>query len=276
MTPIPDDIRSGILWIRGGPEVAESVFRENRFGYWTAAFDTLLEKHGYVDFDEAPPSALADPEMLGKYDFLIVSWLPRDAWKEEYVRSLRAYGGAVFLEGPFPDSLCGHLGLKPVESPPGLRKARLEFRDESLRNRIMGRYRRAVGEEVTGVGVEPKRTVTRPMEMARSELVPCEGQELSETLHNICLSYLLAYRARRQKGDRYFDDPAYDALARLGWVRFLAKCEPGPRRNEFLQFLKNDLDGAAPPEPDAGDPRTLIANAIWGVLLCEAAPLTDG
>src|SRR5438105_2504620 len=94
----------------------ERVYSERQMGYWSAGFDCILEKHGWLDFETAEPDVLEDAALLRSYEMVIVAWLPD--WKPSYVRALRAYDGVVFLEGPLPPMLEGFAGLRRIEYEP--------------------------------------------------------------------------------------------------------------------------------------------------------------
>jgi SAM-dependent methyltransferase len=109
---------ASILLVIGGEPVMRDVFRTHRIGYWSAAFSAVLERRGWIDFDEAEPEALRDASMLRSYDAIIIAWLPPRFWKPSYVSALRAYDGVLFVEGPVPPPLERLVGLERVEGAP--------------------------------------------------------------------------------------------------------------------------------------------------------------
>src|SRR5436309_13784831 len=104
-----------------------SVYAEHAFGYWTAAFPVLLEKHGWLDFATAGPEVMADIERLSRYDALIVGWLPQPFWKPDYISSLQAFEGMLFLEGPLPSELLALAGARAGAQPQRLTEGPLRF-----------------------------------------------------------------------------------------------------------------------------------------------------
>jgi SAM-dependent methyltransferase len=101
----------GILFIRGGPTVARAVLEDEQRGYWSAALPLVLEKHGYLDIDEAEPAALDDARIWTRYATILVARLPPGSWNVERVRRAADGPAAVVVEAPLDDPLAQQLGV---------------------------------------------------------------------------------------------------------------------------------------------------------------------
>jgi hypothetical protein len=103
---------AGILLIHGGDGFAREVYRWEGRGYWSQALGVVLEKHGYLAFEEAGPEALLDPRTWRKYAVVIVARLPEGSWSEEAVAGALGARGCVLVEGPLPGALAQRVGIE--------------------------------------------------------------------------------------------------------------------------------------------------------------------
>lgn len=156
---------STICFIAGGDSVARSVYTQERFGYFSSAFDTILEKHGILDFCRASPDILDQPADLRCYPVLLIAWMPPRFWKLSYLRSLWEYDGVVILEGPFPEFLEEYVGVERISR---IREYAgcLEWRGPEMEEGIREHLQALVGNEKS-IPVEPKMVATRPMPRPR-------------------------------------------------------------------------------------------------------------
>ncbi len=122
----PASLQASVLFIRGGADVMKFSYREEHVGYWSAGFDAVLARHGWTDVHTAEPEVLEHSHLLRGHDLVIVSWLPD--WKTDWLRSLRAYGGVIFLEGPIPPLLESFAGLERTENGLGGGRCRVRLR----------------------------------------------------------------------------------------------------------------------------------------------------
>src|SRR5436305_11042584 len=111
-----------------------AVFDEHRMGYWSAAFDTILEKHGWLDFETAEVDALDDPAALQGYDVVFVGWIPEGFWKESYLEAIERADGIVMLEGPLPEPLKALAGVRRVEGEEGFTQAVVNLSEKLARH----------------------------------------------------------------------------------------------------------------------------------------------
>lgn len=219
---------SGILLITASDVVVRSLPAESGFGYWTAAFDVLMEKHGFLDFDRAEHAVLAEPEHLRPYDLLIVGWLPERHWKSAYAEGLQGFEGPVFLEGPVDFApLHGLLGLG---RGPGadLPEARLEVVAEPWREALQRRFgatlrRLAADADVPpepSFRVGPKRLELRPVGSDRAQLGrQVSTDDLAGSARAIACASLVALRRRFEAQGRFFSEPRFDCLSLLALSR---------------------------------------------------------
>lgn len=272
-----------MLFIHGGDEVMRLVYADEEVGYWTAAFDVILEKHGILDFETATEKALKNSSLLEKYPVIIVGYLPETYWSQEAVNNLKKHGGAVFLEGPFPDFVAQAFGLsKPTGT--GSFEGTLDTKDPKLCDYVSEAFRQTLGAQTLHIPIGPKKVLVKNKELARQELRVGEEHELGIRVHDIAISYLLAYRNRFKRFSHFFAPPdsqggvggllkkalpknyAYalqDALATLGWSLFLSRLEPGAFKDSFLPFLREAL--ASRPVLKSENDNALAASAAYAV-----------
>ena len=267
---------SSILWITGTKEVEEFVYKHYGFGYWTGAFDVILEKHGYLDFDKAPPSVLERPDILRKYNLLIVSWLPTKFWKTSYLRSLRAFDGIIFLEGPFPRFLEGFLGLERINKVPSTHKATLMLQEPHLQNYIRNKFTCIMSADPGRIEITPKVIKTKSPEFARHEFKIHKEDSLFTKFQNICLSYMTAYKNRLRNKNEYFPDPLYNAITVLSSVNFLRKLHSerlyDNYYNSFIQYIDDYIINTFP-DLSSDSIKQLITQIVWIIALYEASAL---
>lgn len=276
-------IENTMLFVHGGDEVMRLVYTNEKAGYWTAAFDIILEKHGMLDFDTATESALEDATLLDKYSVIIVGYLPEKFWSPNAVNNLKEHGGAVFLEGPFPDFVAQAFGLSKSTGS-GLLKGTLDAKDQTLCNWVSNAFQKTLGAQTIHIPIAPKEVLVKNKELARQELRVGEEHELGIRVHDIAISYLLAYRNRFKRFSHFFAPPdpqtggsgllrkalpknyAYalqDALATLGWSIFLSRLEPGAFKDSFLPFMQEALESR--PDLESTNDNALAASAAYGV-----------
>jgi hypothetical protein len=104
-----------MLFVRPSPAVQREVYRVEGTPLWSAGFGQILEKQGFVAFDDADHRILEDAGRLSAYDLVIVCWMPERFWSEAMVRGLSGFAGAVVLEGPVPPALWNFAGFAVVE-----------------------------------------------------------------------------------------------------------------------------------------------------------------
>lgn len=105
-----------VLLITGGSQVQEYVFKKYNFGYFCSEFNIVLDKYGFLDYDKVTFEELPGFSFINQYDFLIVTWLPPELWKDKYTNIIKKFKGRVFLEGPFHESVKRELGLTLVSN----------------------------------------------------------------------------------------------------------------------------------------------------------------
>jgi len=150
---------NSILFITGDKDVQHDVWHTHQCGYWTAAFNMILEKHGILDFKKATQEVLGKIDILNSYDVLIVSWLPSKFWKTDYVQSLKEYNGIVFMEGPFPEFLREYLGVSADESMRE-QEGYLKIVENKLEENIVNSLKETLGKGRI-IPLTPKKLLTR-------------------------------------------------------------------------------------------------------------------
>ena len=101
-----------ILFVRGGPESARSVYRSEHRGYWSAALELVLEKHGLLDVAVAGPEVLLEPDVFDRAAVTLVARQTADVWTPEVAERARAARGGVIVEGPLAAPVAGALGVE--------------------------------------------------------------------------------------------------------------------------------------------------------------------
>jgi hypothetical protein len=198
---------NSILFVAGDEDVQRHVYDTYEFGYWSAGFDAILEKNGFLDVETATQDVLAEPETLRQYDVVLVAWLPDDFWKEEYVDSVQAHDGLLFIEGPFPESLHEVLGVTEV-SGGSIAEGRLEFEDEDLGSYVTETFDQVLSGK-NNLPLAPKRVATKAA--SQSKQLFWDGLEVGEEIGftNLCeavsKSFTFAYK-QRVGADNFFSN----------------------------------------------------------------------
>ncbi len=104
-----------ILLITGDEPIQTFTYNKLNHGYWSAAFEQILEKRGILSFDKSPPSVLEDASFLDNYSSIIITWLPDHFWKQHYLDNLLKFSGSIFIEGPLPEHLEERLQIKRIQ-----------------------------------------------------------------------------------------------------------------------------------------------------------------
>ncbi len=265
-------------------------FGEHGRAYWSAEFALILEKHGWLQFEQSEPEILADLQRLNQWAAVIVAWLPDEAWRADYVESLRAYQGVLLLEGPFPPTVEELLGIERTGRPLLGARGPLRF-SEDARDYIDHRFGDTFlvghrsgpdpGLELSASGdpnplqLAPREAVTRPPGLARDAFAQIDAVPVSENAARAAASMTLAYRARFARNKLFFEDPVDDALALLACVRCLRALPGTGSLDEALRRLVREAAGSNRPPAPATAERGSLARAIWGVALVEAAAALD-
>ncbi len=224
-------MKNSILFITGDKEIMQYVYKTYNFGYWSSCFDIILEKHGFLDYDKATQEILDNPEELRKYDLLIISWLPTKFWKMSYLRSLKAYDGLIFIEGPYPKFLEPFLGIKKYTSKKFLKKS---FQiEENIKRWIYQKFKGIV-EENYQTKIAPKKVLTKKIELSKQELLEKDSED---RLQNILLSLFVSYKNRYIKHKKFFKNPEYNALTVLAFAMFIEKIKDPNFKKSSLEFL---------------------------------------
>jgi hypothetical protein len=101
-----------ILFVRGGPESARSVYRSEHRGYWSAALELVLEKHGLLDVAVAGPEVLLEADVFDRAAVTLVARQTANVWTPEVAERARAARGGVIVEGPLAAPVAGTLGVE--------------------------------------------------------------------------------------------------------------------------------------------------------------------
>jgi len=104
-------VRPSILLVTGTDDQARARYAREGRGDWAQAFGTVLEKHGYLAFEEAGPAALADPATWARPGVVLVARMPDEAWTDAVVDRVAAGPAQVLLEHPPARLLQEHLRI---------------------------------------------------------------------------------------------------------------------------------------------------------------------
>jgi len=184
---------ASILFVRGGPDVQRDVFSRCGYGYWSAAFDAILDKHGIIDYDCRGFDVFDEPGALARYRMLLVAWQPATFWCERHAECLREFAGPVVLEGPLPPVLARALGCATPGEPHAA--ADLEVLDPQLHMALAGCALR-----VPFAGhfrLAPRRVETRPPLDSRWRPGADYADLPARIAARACSSYLLRLRRGR-------------------------------------------------------------------------------
>lgn len=266
------------------------TFHEHGRAYWSSQFPLILEKHGWLDFSTAEPEILESVEGLDGHALVIVAWLPEELWRAEYVETLRAYKGELFLEGPFPPSVERFLGAARAAPPVDGLQGSLQFSDEAA-SYIRARFGSpfpighrsgpdpsvllAPDGDPNPLELAPRESVTRPASLSRDIFGDLAVEPLRENAASAGVSLVLAYAARFRQNDQFFDDPLDNALAFLACVRCLMNVSSRGPLGAALHRLVLSAGGSNRRAPFRADERGSRARAVWGVGLAEAAKALD-
>jgi len=86
--------------------------RKERRAYWSKALGVVLEKHGYLEIQDAGSEALSDPRTFSERDAVLVARLPADSFDSDFAACVEQGRAGVLLEGPLS---------RPVEEALGVR-----------------------------------------------------------------------------------------------------------------------------------------------------------
>lgn len=128
-----------MLFVRPSATVQREAYRVEGAPLWSSGFGQILEKQGFVAFDEADHQILEDTSRLAGYDLVIVSWMPERFWTPAMVRGLSGFAGALVLEGPVPPALWDLAGFDAVEEA-SLDQAVMSFPDPQILAELNVRY----------------------------------------------------------------------------------------------------------------------------------------
>ena len=113
----------GMVFVHGGDPLAREVLQREQRGEWSQALPIVLEKWGYLCFEEAGPASLGDAETFEHYDTVLVARMPEGTWTEEVVERVRAGRAQVLADGPLPAPVLAALGVEcegPVKMVGGI------------------------------------------------------------------------------------------------------------------------------------------------------------
>lgn len=253
--------KASILWIHGDEHCARQVFTQYHFGYWSGSFSLLLDKHGWLDYDEETSfDILEDPDAINCYALIIVSWLPANRWKMIYLRTLRTFDGMVFLEGPFPKFLCGYLGIEAISSKKSFTEGVLHFASSSLKTYLNKKYVDIFASSLDKIRFEEKSVLTKKRALTHDDLPIQMDDSLSSQIQKIVLSYLLAFQARYSKNKAFFsENTLLDTVTQYVFIVFLEKCQNNSSISDpFLLTLTESLFGQ--PREQANEIEKVIAD----------------
>jgi len=195
------------LFVAGDEEVQQHVYDTYEFGYWSAGFDAILEKNGFLDFETATQDVLADPETLRQYDVVLVAWLPPTFWEMAYLRALWEYDGLIFLEGPFPGFLEDLLGVEATEDRQ-FEEGSLVIKDDDIHSHITESFENVLnGAEK--VPLRSKHLETKSVNQSKNTYWDKrdESNEDFEALaEKVAESFTFAYEKRIEAENLFPDD----------------------------------------------------------------------
>lgn len=234
---------NSILFVAGDEEVQQHVHDTYEFGYWSAGFDAILEKNGFLDVETATQEVLADPEIIRQYDVILVAWLPPKFWEMAYLRALWEYDGFVFIEGPVPGFLENLLGIESTGEPDSL-SGNLRILDDEVKRTFAESLGNAVSPDL--LSLTPKQELTETFEIyeQRWDGDRADGQsEFSGVAAKIAKSYAIAYGKRFEESGEFFEDHTYDGLSSVFLAEFFAKVQDGDAiSNDGLEAAMTEFE----------------------------------
>jgi hypothetical protein len=243
---------SNILFVTGGEDVQKHVFKKYGYGYWSAAFDSILEKNGILDYVKASQEVLENPDYLNKFNILIISWLPDDFWRRSYLDSLQRYEGLVFIEGPFPEFLESYLGLKKVNDST-IQTGDLDIINEKAKAYIVNNFKEILGAKRV-IRVSPKTVRTKPVPQLRWNPFAQETK-LEPLAQMIVKSFKVIYLNRLKKGT-IFPNSQQNIMMLLYLVTYLQKGGVFPK--EDLARMDNLFESLASQKHSVDDSVLLL------------------
>lgn len=270
--------RKQILLITGDNSVEKKVFADNGFGYWSSAFDLLLEKHGLLSFEKANQSILDDPEKISNYDVLIIAWLPDKIWKRIWIEHILNFNGLVFLEGPYPRYLANRIGLKKgsFTASGGALKATSntlrQYLISSFSEVASGKYHKRQNPfDPVSIPIRDKIVLSRPIESARQEINFDGKLPIDNRLSNILLSYLLAYRSRHISNGIFYEMHLPQVKAQLVWLMALERMNACSLKTRYAIWFIDSLLNRSKINFDKS--ATLLSKSIEGYVFVKASKM---
>jgi 2-polyprenyl-3-methyl-5-hydroxy-6-metoxy-1,4-benzoquinol methylase len=134
---------ASLLVIMRGEEAARAAFEAGEPVEWARALPLLLEKHGYLEFEVAPPSALCDRRRWSRHAAILVPRLSRSEWTEEAITAMFEGSAQALLEMP-PQDVLARIGVEAVE--PASREGvfmpvDVELKEDVARRSVLGSTR---------------------------------------------------------------------------------------------------------------------------------------
>jgi ubiquinone/menaquinone biosynthesis C-methylase UbiE len=109
--------RANILVIERSEASTHAQYRGEGRIEWARALPLLLEKHGYLEFEKAPPSVLADPRCWSRHAAILVPELDDEEWSQEAIGLVGSGSASALLELP-PPALRRQLEIEGGEAAP--------------------------------------------------------------------------------------------------------------------------------------------------------------
>lgn len=191
-----------ILFVAGDAPVQRAVFERYGCGYWSAGFDTVLEKRGVLDFRKAGPEVLGQPDELLRHRIVIVAWLPPDVWKPAYLRNLWQFDGVVLLEGPLPSYVEKAVGFRRGRGHAGA--ADVEVVDADLLARLRARHGVAMADG-SRFRIAPKAVATKATIEQRWNAGAFDAADFDGTAQALLRAFKVSFLLRLRKGNPFPD-----------------------------------------------------------------------
>lgn len=112
------------LFVHAGDEHARERYDHDGIPYWSRAFPTVLEQHGFLDVDVFDDAILDDTEVFERYAVIVFAPLPEARWTPALVDRVLASPAQIYLDGGGPTAIRTHLGIEEATPSPATGRLR--------------------------------------------------------------------------------------------------------------------------------------------------------
>ena len=208
-----------IALVVGDEQVMQYVYNKYNFGYWSSAFEVLLEKHGYLSFEKLSFSVLESPEILNSHDAAIISWIPESVQiPKDWISKIHI---PLFIEG----------GPSNRQTEKTL-KDELIICDEDIRSKISNKI---------VLNARKVSTIEKDYDFFGCRDDARRSTIFNETINNICIVTAYTIRNRYQQNGRFEARDDQNHIAALAVERFMEIAEDSSHTNKLKDFFNSTI-----------------------------------